>query len=171
MANKKISALPPATAVTSADVMPIVDVGVSETKKVTVNQLVTSFADLSGGTKTAIPLAVSSSTDLGVYVVLGAYGLDPDNFSSVELVTIASVTGSALTGEIQLWNLTDNVEVVVNSYAGNTTPERLAVPVTLASGLKLYEIRHRVTGGSTSSDRINTSWAGLEVSAKLNILV
>ena len=171
MTNKKISQLPAASAVGSADVLPIVDTVAGETKKATMSQLAESAAELSGGTRTSIPLAIAASTDLSIYVVLGAYALDPADFNSIEFVTLASVTGSGLTGEIQLWNVTDATEVAVNVCAGVLSPEYTSTSVALPSGTKVYEARHKVADGSTSADRINTAWAGLVVASKPNILI
>jgi hypothetical protein len=171
MTNKKISELTAATTVSSADLLPVVDIIAGETKQATMLQVATSASELSEGTQVPIPMAISSGTDLNTYVVLGAYSLDPAGYNSIEFVTVASVTGPGLTGNIQLWNVTDVSEVVVNDYLGILSPAKVSVAVSLPAGEKTYEVRHRVTGGSTSADRITTAWAGLVGSAKPNVLI
>lgn len=171
MANKKISELVEALTIGGEDLFPVVDTIVGETKKVTTSNVAASVAELLGGTSTSIPMAVAASTELDTYVVLGAYVLNPDNFNSVNFVTVASVTGIGLTGLIQLWNVTDVSEVIVNTYSGLTSPSTISTPVTLPSGDKIYEVRHKVLDGASTSDRINTSWAGFVGTSKPQILV
>jgi hypothetical protein len=171
MTDKKISELTAATTVSSADVLPFVDIIASETKKATMLQIAESTSELSGGTQVPTPLAISTSTDLNVYAVLGAYSIDPAEYNSISFVTVASVTGAGLTGDVQLWNVTDIAEVVVNSYAGVLSPSKVSASVSLPAGAKVYEVRHRVTGGSSSADRINTAWAGFVGTMKPDILI
>lgn len=172
MTDKKISELTAATTVSSADVLPFVDIIASETKKATMLQIAESTSELSGGTQVPTPLAISTSTDLNVYAVLGAYSIDPAEYNSISFVTVASVTGAGLTGDVQLWNVTDIDEVVVNSYAGVLPPTKVSsVLISLPAGAKVYEVRHRVTGGSSSADRINTAWAGFVGTMKPDILI
>jgi hypothetical protein len=107
-------------------------------------------------------VAVNASSDSSTFELVGGFSLDASDYSEVRFKTLASVTDSGLTGEIQLYNLTDNAPVVTHTYTSTTPSEVLSSPLTLPASAKVYEVRHRVTGGTPPGDRVVTSWAGFK---------
>lgn len=114
-------------------------------------------------------LAVDESTEFSVPVLIGGTTIAPEDYDSIDFVTVAAVTNNTLQGEIALWNLTDSALVVIHYYSGQTTPIEVRTSISLPGGNKLYEVRHMVNGGLTAMDRIVTSWAGF--STKKNVVV
>lgn len=108
-------------------------------------------------------IATNETTSQASFEVIGGISLDGDDYSAVELVTVGFVSSGDLTGEVILYNVTDDVLVGTNTYLGTTSPQPRNTAVTLASGTKLYEIRHRVTGGLNVSDILTIYWAGLKL--------
>lgn len=115
-----------------------------------------------GGGDATIPMAIDESTDLSVPVLIGGKSFVAGSYLQVQFVTVAAVTSVGLTGEISLWNLTDSLPVITHEYT-STTPTETATSIKslLPDGNKLYEVRHRVLGGTDPVDRIVTSWAGI----------
>jgi hypothetical protein len=111
-----------------------------------------------------LPLATNESTDQATFQVIGSFELDATEHDSVQFSTVANVTDGALTGEIQLFNLTDAGAVITHTYPGTLTPaSTVSAVLSLPAGPRLYEVRHRVTGGTPPNDRIVTSWAGFKI--------
>lgn len=113
---------------------------------------------------TVVTITSDESTELNVFVVVGSYALSGVTFSSLNFATISSVTSLSLSGEIQLWDVGTMSQVALHTISSTSPTEQttsLPIPVTPV----IYEVRHRVTGGTSISDRVNTSWAGLRMSA------
>lgn len=111
-----------------------------------------------------VAMVTDQSTELSAFTVIGSFTFEPGSYTAVDFVTTASVTSSALTGEIQLWNLMDIAQVALHTVT-TTTPTRLITPLPLPSTTVIYEVRHRVLGGSVVNDRVNTTWAGLRLAS------
>jgi hypothetical protein len=122
--------------------------------------------------RNVITVATGETTDQSSFTVKGDYALDPDDYeitgTSVEirLVGVGSITNSATTGNIQLFNLTDSAIVTTLNFngGGDTAPvKKTSGALALASGLKMYEIRVRVTGGTPPADKLLATWVGFQV--------
>lgn len=118
--------------------------------------------------KASTALSTDESTELSVYLLIGGTTLNGDDYDTVEFATTAAVTSTSLQGQILLWNLTDGVTVATHVY-NDTAPTELYTTLSLPSGQKTYEVRHRVTGGTTTADRILTSWAGFRTTKTITV--
>jgi len=108
-------------------------------------------------------MVTQQSSDSSVYEVIGGLSFNATPYSTVRFETLASVTGGGLTGEIQLYNLTDAAVVTTNPYVGVTSPTKLITgALALPAGEKIYEVRARVTGGTPPGDRVIVTHAGFE---------
>lgn len=114
-----------------------------------------------GGSGGFIAMATDAVTDQSSYVLVGGFTLDASTVSSVRFKTVASVSGGGLTGNVQLFNLTDATQVIVHSHTGTTPNEVVSIPLVLPSGTKVYEVRIRVLGGTPPTDIVTALWAGL----------
>ena len=95
------------------------------------------------------------------FIAIGSFALTAGDYDQVDFVTLGVVTGALLTGIVQLWNLTDAVQVVLHTRVGVTSPSDITTAsLVLPAGKRIYEVRHRVTGGGSPADRVFTSWAG-----------
>lgn len=115
---------------------------------------------------TNLAMATNEATDSATFIAAGAFPLDGSDYSTIRMLSVASVTSGGLTGEVQLYNLTDAIVVPggTNTYAGITAPTDLITgALALDPTPKLYELRFRVTGGTPPADRINLAYAGLEL--------
>jgi hypothetical protein len=137
----------------------------------TPGQVLTSFAPgLPAWGDIALPpitgaatMVTQQSSDSSTYEVIGGLSFDASKYSTVRFETLASVTGGGLTGEIQLYNLTDAVVVTTNPYVGVTSPTKLVTgALSLPASEKIYEVRARVTGGTPPGDRVIVTHAGFE---------
>lgn len=108
-------------------------------------------------------MVTQNSTDSSTYEILGGLAFNASDYSDVKFSTLAYVTGGGLTGEIQLYNLTDAVVVTTNTYNGVTSPTELITgSLSLPAGTKVYEVRGRVTGGTPPGDRLVITHAGFK---------
>jgi hypothetical protein len=115
-----------------------------------------------------ITITSNQNTDQSSYQTVGAFSFNPTEFDLTRVTTtikfriLGSVTGGGLTGSIQLFNLTDSTVVQTISVTELVTTKH---DVTLSglTGDKVYEVRIKVTGGSTSADRVLSLWAGLVI--------
>lgn len=108
-----------------------------------------------------LPLVLDASTDSAGFVAIGAFALTAGDYDQIDFVSLGVVTGALLTGIVQLWNLTDSVQVVAHSRVGVTSPSDItSASLVLPAGKRIYEVRHRVTGGMAPADRVFTLWAG-----------
>lgn len=110
-----------------------------------------------------LPMAIGADTDLNTFLIVGGFSFNAAEYSRVKYISLAAVTGPALTGEVQLFNITDNTEVALHNHTGFTTPGKVETDITLPQVEKVYEIRIRVTGGTPPTDRIFVNWAGLKL--------
>lgn len=107
-----------------------------------------------------VVIGTSESTDQSVFTLVGGITLDAGGAAVFK--TLAYVTDNTLTGEIQLYNLTDATQIVLQTITA-TTPTEQTSAVTLPSGAKQYEVRMRVIGAVGISDRIHVESAALEI--------
>lgn len=133
--------------------------------------VVTSAPSIGGGGQylwNHIPLALNENTDLNTFVSIGGGSVNASDHTVTGLTTAflfeatAYVATGSLTGEVVLYNLTDSTTVHTFSFVGTTTPSTQSAVVALA-GNKVYEVRHRVTGGVVITDRVYTMSAIVKV--------
>lgn len=155
MADKRITELDPIPGIADVDLLPIVDITDTTTKKVTALQVKNYI-----GSKSYTTIGTNEFTDQSSYVLIGAFTLDASLYSTVQFVSTANVTLFGTTGSVQLFNLTDSIQVVVNSHTTTTPTQIQSSVLSLPSGNKVYEVRHKVTGGTPPTDNIITLWAG-----------
>lgn len=126
-----------------------------------------------GGSAMAPPrqlltLATNESTDQSSYESIGAFVITPSDYQylghTVTLLfrVVANITTSGLNGTVVLYNITtstiDATIPITSTTAANHT-QGFTAPVAST----LYEVRYKVTGGSTSADRIALAWAGVQI--------
>lgn len=163
----KISELGPMGALADPDLLPVVDTSESATKSITAGQIKTYLTSTLNPVYDNITMVTDASTEIAApYVVIGAFPFNPTGYTALQFVTTASVTAPALVGEIQLWNVTTLSPVVTHTVT-SVAPFEQTTSIPLPASNVIYEVRHRVTGGSILSDRINTAWAGLRVKTSL----
>lgn len=82
-----------------------------------------------------------TNTDISYYVA-GAISFDPDDFPTAvfRFSAVAAYTGAG-TGQVQLYNLDDAVQVALFNVAGGTPTRYESAALTLLSGKKTYEVR------------------------------
>lgn len=111
-----------------------------------------------------IAMAIDEIYAQNQFGLIGAYNLNGGDYQEVRFKVVAAVTSGGLTGEVQLFNLGANVPVVTLSFAGNVDPaEQVTAPLVLSHAPVIYEVRHRVLGGTPPNDNIATLWAGFQV--------
>jgi hypothetical protein len=117
-----------------------------------------------GGGNNMVALAINTSTDQASAVVSGALGLAGSFFTTMNTNFVATgyVANGSLTGTIVLYNLTDSVAMATLTFT-ELISTRKSASVSLNSASKMYEVRISVTGGSSPSDRVFCTWAGIEV--------
>ncbi len=88
------------------------------------------------------------------YYVVGAVPFSPASFSgkTIKFVAVAAQLGSAITGYVQLYNLTDESSVAVLDITGGTPTRYESSALTLPSGTKVYEVR--IKSGSAANSLI-----------------
>ncbi|HND00015.1 MAG TPA: hypothetical protein PKW90_28065, partial [Myxococcota bacterium] len=118
-----------------------------------------------------LALAVATSTDLGTWTALGQFTIDPAEWApgaTFNLLGQGSVTSAGLSGDIQLYNVTDGAQAALVNYTGmgDTSPSRKTSAFVPPSGAKVYELRIRVQGGggAGSGDQIMVGWGGIRIS-------
>jgi len=112
-----------------------------------------------------VALTTNASSDSSTYEVVGSFSLVGANHSAVDFIVTAAVTGGGLTGDVQLYNLTDAAVVGTLSWTETTPTTKSTGPLSLPAGNRLYEVRIRVTGGTPPADRVLVPWAGFELTA------
>lgn len=109
----------------------------------------------------SVTMAVDESTELSTFTVLGAFSVGA-GLHALEFETVASVSGAELTGEVQLWSLTSMAQVALHTVTA-LAPTKASTSVTVPTTDTVFEVRHRVTGGASPTDLVNTAWAGLRL--------
>jgi hypothetical protein len=119
-----------------------------------------------GGSGVVTSLGVASTqavTDTAPQV-LGNYELDASAYSTVQLLTMGHVSGGAVTGTVELYNLTDSASAYIETFTGVTAPtRRISGTLSLPAAAKMYEVRGRLTAGSPSVDFLFAQWVGFEL--------
>jgi len=118
-----------------------------------------------GGGNNMIAAALNENTDQSSDVVVGSLGLAGSFLAplNTNFVVTAYVTSAALTGTVTLYNVSDSAVVATLTFgASDLISTRKSTPAALPAGEKLYEVRMRVAGGGSSSDRVVCMWAGVE---------
>lgn len=92
-------------------------------------------------------MVTQNSTDSSTYEVLGGLAFDASDFTEVRFSVLAYVTSGALTGQVQLYNLTDATVVSTTPFAGGYDAYRTDHGPALAAGqqqdLRGPRARHR----------------------------
>ena len=138
--------------------------------------LLTQSSDAAGvGTtgqviRTELTLATNETTDSSTYKVIGAFSFNSAIYALegtttvIRFKSVGSVNDAALTQDVVLYNLTTASIVTTLSSTGDLTPtEELSSALTLGATPTVYEVRHRVTGGTPPDDVATCWWAGLEI--------
>jgi hypothetical protein len=119
-----------------------------------------------------LSLATNESTYDTSYQVVGSFSFDPDDYTitgmtkEIKFLAAGFVTLAALSGDIQLYNLTDAAQEAILNFTGAgdvTTVKKISASLTLPTAEKIYEVRIKVTGGVPPTDKIFAMWAGLQI--------
>lgn len=121
-----------------------------------------STAAGTGGLKT-VALTLNDTIPDPTFRVAGTYILDSDDFLGVNFTAVANVSNGTTSGEIQLFNLTDVTQEALLTFTELVPTRKETGSLSLPSGLKTYEARIRLVGGSGPSDLLFATWVGFEI--------
>lgn len=117
-----------------------------------------------------ITVVTNEVTDQSTYQVVGHYSLNPLDYvidgtsTQIRFVLSGYNTLVSLTGNLQLFNLTDSSLVTTLALSSATFPTKVSTgALSLPGSEKMYEIRIRVTGGTPPADKFVCSWAGFQI--------
>lgn len=96
----------------------------------------------------------------GTYLNPADYELDYLT-QEYKFVAVASVSSLAITGTVELFNLTDGASVVSINVTDTTVSKLESAPLALPSAEKLYEVR--VSASATGADIVSVQWAGFQI--------
>lgn len=109
------------------------------------------------------PLAINESTPDATYLVVGALEIDNADFATADFVALGNVSSISLDGDIQLYNLTAGSALATLNFTESAPTQKSSTGLNLAAGANIYEIRIRLTNGSTQNDLLFCRWAGLDL--------
>lgn len=130
----------------------------------------TAFGSVGQKLRNNIFMAQNERTDQSLYTVVGNFSLNPLDYAlssattTIKFVATGFVSDGALTGNVQLHNLTDVSLEATLMFAGTTTVGKLlSANLTLPGSAKMYEVRINVTGGTPPDDQLVVMGAGFEI--------
>ena len=127
------------------------------------------FGDVGERIRTDIAFALKNYEDAGVTTAIGNFHFNPADpvltgtTVTVTFVVVGYVTGAAVQGTVELYDLTNASTVNTQTFTDvNLIPTRKTASVSLPAANRMYEIRLTRTAGA-GVDKIYSMWAGLQV--------
>ena len=108
-----------------------------------------------------LPLALNEQTVSSSNIVVGEFPLNADAYNAVEFRTVYKVTDAAAAAHVELYNVTDASLEHDHTGSDLTTTTLDTSGLALPSGIKLYQVRMRITPNTPGVDTLFMRWAGL----------